>query len=124
MQRLLRTHWQALCLMIMLAVVFTASGCAQLGIAPADTFNKQLAVSVAINTEIRGTATTLLQLGKISRADAENVLAQTDVAREGLNVARSLSGTDLTSATGRLEATTAALRALQAYLIAKQGASK
>lgn len=125
MQRLFRTHWQALCLMIMLAVVLTAvQGCAALGVPPADTFNKQLAVSVAINTEIRGTATTLLQLGKISRADAENVLAQTDVAREGLNVARSLSGTDLTSATGRLEATTAALRALQAYLIAKQGASK
>lgn len=98
-------------------------GCAALGVPSPQTFNENLAVSIAANTSVRETATTLLQAKKISAADAENALKQTDVAREGLNVARSLSGTDLASAQGRLEATTAALKALQAYLATK-GAPK
>lgn len=97
-----------------------AAGCASLGVPTPQSFNENLAVSVAANTSVRETATTLLQAKKISAADAENVLKQTDVAREGLNVARSLSGSDLASAQSRLEATTAALKALQQYLLTKQ----
>lgn len=99
-------------------------GCSALGSATPDTFNQKLAVSVASVSEVRNTATTLLQAGKISVADAQNIQAQADVAREGLNVARGMSGVDLTNASSRLEVANAALRALQAYLITKQGASK
>lgn len=101
-------------------LMITISACSTFGVPTPETFNQNLAVSVAANTSVRETATTLLQAGKISAADAENVLKQTDVAREGLNVARSLSGTDLASAQGRLEAVSAALKAMQAYLAAKQ----
>ncbi len=98
------------------------TACAALGVASPETFNQKLAVSVATVTEVRNSAATLLMAGKISAADAQNVQAQADVAREGLNIARGLSGTDLSAASNRLEVTTVALRALQTYLIAKQGA--
>lgn len=97
------------------------TACAALGVESPTTFNQKLAVSVATVTEVRNTAATLLVAGKITAADAQNIQAQADVAREGLNVARSLAGTDVTAAGTRLEVTTAALRALQTYLIAKQG---
>jgi len=99
-------------------------GCAALGAPTPDTFNQKLAVGVASVTEARNTATTLLQAGKISVADAQNIQAQADVAREGLNVARGMSATDLTTANTRLEVASAALRALQAYLVTKQGGVK
>lgn len=98
------------------------AGCAALGSATPDTFNQKLAVSVASVTEVRHTATTLFQAGKITATDAQNVQAQADVAREGLNIARGMSGTDLSSASTRLEVANTALKALQAYLITKQGA--
>jgi len=105
-------------------LVMLVSACSTFGVPTPQTFNQNLAVSIAANTSVRETATTLLQAGKISAIDAQNIQAQADVAREGLNVARTLSGTDLASAQGRLEATTAALKALQAYLATKQGAPK
>jgi len=99
-------------------------GCAALGAPTPDTFNQKLAVSVASVTEVRNTAITLLRTEKISAADAQNIQAQADVAREGLNVARGMSATDLNSASTRLEVASAALRALQAYLVTKQGGVK
>lgn len=98
------------------------TACAALGVESPDTFNQRLAVAAASVTEVRNTATTLLVAGKISVADAQNIQQQADVAREGLNVARGLSATSIPAASTRLEVATAALRALQTYLIAKQGA--
>jgi hypothetical protein len=116
MKALRSTYW-VFCTLALALVV----GCAQMGVASPNTFNEKLAVAVAANTEVRSTAAVLLQAGKISAEDAKNVLAQTDVARQGLDVARSMAGTDLSTATSRLEATTAALKALQTYLTLKQG---
>lgn len=96
-------------------------GCAALGSPTPDTFNQKLAVAVASVSEVRGTAVTLLAVKKISVSDAKNIQAQADVAREGLDVARSMSGTNLSDATTRLEVANTALKALQAYLITKQG---
>jgi len=105
------------CVMLLALVV----GCAALGSATPDTFNQKLAVAVASVSEVRGTAVTLLAAKKISVDDAKNIQAQADVAREGLNVARGMSGTNLSDATTRLEVANTALKALQAYLITKQG---
>ena len=98
------------------------TACAAVGSATPDTFDQKLGVSIAGISEVRETATTLLQAGKITPADAQNVQAQADVARQALTVARGMAGTDLGSASTRLDATNAALKALQAYLIARQGA--
>ena len=96
-------------------------GCAALGSPTPDTFNQKLAVTVAGLSEVRNTATTLLTAKKISVDDAKNIQAAADVGREGLNVARGMSSTDLTQATTRLELVNASLRTLQAYLVSKQG---
>lgn len=106
-----------------LAVAFLI-GCAAIGSPTPDTFNQKLAVAVASVTEVRNTATTLLVAKKISAPDARNIQAQADVAREGLDVARGMSTTDLSEASTRLEVANTALRALQTYLLAKQGAVK
>lgn len=91
-------------------------GCASLGLPSPDTFNERLASSYAAVTEVRTSATTLLNANKLDVADAKNILEQTDNARSGLDVARSLSKTDITSANNRLIAITTTLTALQAYL--------
>ncbi len=109
---------------LFLAAAFIAvlAGCAALGSPTPDTFRQKLAVSVATVSEVRNTAATLYTAKKISAADAQNVQAAADVAREGLTVARSMSTTDLTEASTRLDLVNSSLRSLQSYLIAKQGA--
>jgi hypothetical protein len=80
------------------------------------TFNERIATGYVLVTTVRATATTLLNAGKLTADDGANVLQVTDVARDGLNVARALSATDLTSAEAKLAATNTALVALQQYL--------
>jgi hypothetical protein len=80
------------------------------------TFNERIAAGYVLVTTARATATTLLNAGKLTADDGANVLQVTDVARDGLNVARALSATDLTSAEAKLAATNTALVALQQYL--------
>jgi hypothetical protein len=63
----------------------------------------------------------LLQANKITPDDAQNVQNQADNARAGLDVARSLSKTDLNSAEAKLEATKIVIKALSDYLAKKQG---
>jgi hypothetical protein len=113
----------AVCLAPFLLALALVS-CAQMGVPTPTTFNQRLAVAVVTVTEVRNTAATLLAAGKISVEDAKNIQAQADVAREGLNVARGVSVTDLAAASTRLEAMNTVLHALQTYLIARQGAPK
>jgi hypothetical protein len=80
------------------------------------TFNERIAAGYVLVTTARATATTLLNAGKLTADDGTNVLQVTDVARDGLNVARTLAATDLTSAEAKLAATNTALVALQQYL--------
>lgn len=117
-------HLASLRLAFCLLVASVLIGCAALGVPAADTFKQNLALSVLANTAVRESATTLLATKKIDAADGENILKQTDVAREGLNVARSLGAVDLASAQGRLDAINATLKGYQKYLLEKQGSSK
>lgn len=96
-------------------------GCASLGLPSPESFNERLATGYSTVTETRTTATTLLTAGKITADDAQNIQAQADNARAGLDIARSLSKTDIASANTRLTAITTALTALQAYLTAQGG---
>lgn len=86
-------------------------------------FNTNLAIGYTTVTQVRATATSLLDAKKITSIDAQNVLQQTDVARAGLDIARSLSGTDMSTANGKLTATTTVLKALATYLASKGGGS-
>ncbi len=95
------------------------SACAQLGIPTADTFNERLAVAYSSVTQIRVTATSLLKAKQLTADDGQSVLTATDAARAGLDVARSLSKTDLKAADNRLTAARTALTALSTYLATK-----
>jgi len=101
---------------ILLAMSFVMSGCGQLGLPTANTFNQKAAVAIAAVSQIRDTATQLLTAGKISATDGENVLASTDAAMTGISLARSMQATNPTGADTKLQSVSAALTALQAYL--------
>jgi hypothetical protein len=90
--------------------------CAQLGVPAPQTFNEKLAAGYGAVTQVRTTATTLLEAKKISSDDAHNVLVTTDAARQGLDVARSLSKTDTSAAEGKVNAIRTTLTALAGYL--------
>jgi hypothetical protein len=91
-------------------------GCAQLGLPTPETFNERLAASYGAVTAARQSATTLLQQKRITAADAENILKQTDAARAGLDISRTMASTDLNAANARLNAVRSALTGLQTYL--------
>ena len=93
--------------------------CAQFGLPTPDTLNEKIAAAQGSVTQARITATQLLTAKKISVADAENVLKTTDVASEGITVARSLSAQDPNAAQARLTMIVTTLTAAQAYLASK-----
>ncbi len=94
--------------------------CAQLGLPTPDTMNEKIAAAQVSVTQLRTSATQLLQAGKISSSDATNVLTTTDAARAGIDVARTVSAQDPAAAQAKLTATVAVLSALQVYLASKQ----
>jgi len=103
--------------LIFIAAALTS--CAQLGIAPAETFAQKLAVGYSSVTAVRQSATTLLTAKKITADDAQNVQAQADNARAGLDIARTVSKTDPKAADAKLTSIRTLLTALSAYLATK-----
>jgi type IV pilus biogenesis protein CpaD/CtpE len=100
------------------------SSCAALqsmGLPAAETFNQKLVVAYSTVTQVRETAVVLLQSGKISADDAQNVQASADVARMGLDSARKTHIIDPNGATNKLTAIRTTLAALAAYLATKGG---
>lgn len=97
-------------------------GCSSLGVQP-KTFEDHVAVSISSVTQVRKVATLLLAAGKISKADAQNVQDQANLAREGVNIALAVRPTDPAAAQTKLTAAITVLRALDAYLAAKQQGS-
>lgn len=97
--------------------VLILSACAQLGLAPASTFEERLAYAVSQNAAVRQTAAVSLENGEISLEDAQRVLKLTDQVREGLDAARFAAGAgDVSTAEGRLQLATSILIELQNYL--------
>lgn len=101
-----------------LAVALAA--CAQLGLAPADTFNKRVAVAVTTVQTVSDAATASLQAGKLSLSDAKNVATTSRQALQAIDVATTLHATNAQAGEDKLAATLAILTALQSYL-ATQG---
>jgi len=99
-----------------IAALFALNACTAFGVRSPETFNERLAVGYVTVTTVRTTALSLLQSRQISVEDAENVQAQADNARAGLDIAVTLSGTDVTAAENRLAVSLTVLSALQSYL--------
>ena len=105
----------------LLTISVMLSSCAALGVPTATTFNERLAVGYGTVTQVRQSATTLLNAKKLTAEDGTNVLSATDSARAGLDVARTLSKTDMGAADSKLTAVRTVLTALQAYLVSREG---
>ncbi len=81
---------------VLIAVALTllalsCTGCQQLGLTPAETVNQKLAYSYVAVTQVRQTASGLLQQKQITVSDAKHVLAITDLARASLDKANALA---------------------------------
>jgi uncharacterized protein YjbK len=101
---------------IIAALAVVISGCAAFGVPQPQSFGERLAAGYVSVTTVRQTAKILLDGQVISSNDATNVQKQADVAREGLNVARTLDGID---AEKKIEAMLLVLDTAQSYLCAK-----
>jgi hypothetical protein len=84
-----------------------------------DTFNKRLGAAYVLNTAVRRASVSLMDAGKISAQDGENTMAANDAAKAGLDLAATMSKIDLAAADGKLNAVSATLMALSAYLTAR-----
>jgi hypothetical protein len=92
------------------------SACALLGGPPLESFGDRMAGGYVTTAGARTLTLTLLDGQVISSADAENVQAQADTAREGLDVASTLTGID---AENKLQASLIIAGAALNYLCTK-----
>jgi hypothetical protein len=99
-----------------LPLLIILAGCAALGVPTPQSFNERVAAGYVSVTGVRTTAATLLNGQVISSSDAENVQKQAEVAREALDVARTLPAID---AENKLTSALSILEAARAYLCAK-----
>lgn len=82
---------------------------------------KQISVAIAAVKGVRAVADQLLVTKKITATQAQDVQDKADIARKSLDVARSLIGTDTSTAVAKLNAATLILAELNEFLIAKGG---
>jgi hypothetical protein len=102
---------------LLLALALT--GCAQIGLQQAQSFDEKLAYSYAGIASIRSTTAASLMAGSIKLADAEQVQTLADQARTLLDSARALENSDATTANGKLLLASSILLQLQTYVAAK-----
>jgi hypothetical protein len=106
-----------------LLLLAALTSCAQLGLPTANTFQERLTAAVALNAEVRRSAAFLLDAKKLTVSDGQNVLEQTNNARAGLDIARTIGRADPAAGDSKLTSIRTVLLALQAYLATKQGAN-
>lgn len=94
-------------------LLISIAACSLLGVPEPRSFDERLAAGYVAVSALRVTTASLLDAGSIELADAENLLQQTDAARQGLDVSRALQGVE---AEDRLVMTLQVLAAAQAYL--------
>lgn len=98
-------------------LLFLLTACAQLGLAPASSFDQRLAYAVSQNAAVRNAAAVSLERQEIALEDAQRVLKITDEVRTALDAAKFAAGAgDVSTAEGRLQLATAILIELQSYL--------
>lgn len=92
-------------------------GCAQLGLAPAKSFDQQVAYGYSSVASVRVSTANALNSGLIKVDDAKQVQALADQARAGLDGARGAWVTgDTKTAMGRLQLANSVLTQLAVYL--------
>ncbi len=102
-------------------VLVALAACAQVGMQTPQTFNARLAAGYTTVQTVADGARTALAAGKITKADADNVVTSERTALAALSVASQLHATDPKAGEDKLSATLAILNALNAY-VTTQGA--
>lgn len=102
-----------------LLAVLLLAGCASLGLQEAKSFSDRIAYAEGVNTAIRDASTDALNAHSITSADMEHVMAINAQAKALLASARSLQGTDVQTAEGKLLTATKLLTELQTWLRAR-----
>lgn len=98
-----------------LLMVVLVAGCA--AFTPAKTFDEKLAYAYGTHTAVLQAATSGLQTGELTVADAEQVLKLADQTRALLDAAKLAAGTgDVSTAEGQLALAVNVLTELQNYL--------
>ena len=104
----------------LVSIVLLFFGCTALGLAPAKSFDQQLAYGYSTVASIRQSAANALTTGVIKVEDAEQVQKLADQARAGLDVARGASFKgDMTTAVGQLQLANNVLTQLAVFLQSK-----
>lgn len=104
--------------LLIASALLLLTACATFGPAP-KTFNQRLAVGITTVTAARTTALTLLTAGKINADDATNVNKQADVAREGLELARTIHASLPEQGDAKLLAVQLGIDGLKSYLCSR-----
>lgn len=112
-----RSHRQAA---VLVCLAWFATACAVLGVPTPESFNERAAAAYATTAAVRDSATDLLVAGRISVEDAENVQAQADNVRAGIDIARLAYAGDPPAAEDRLNAAIRILSALDVYLRSRE----
>src|SRR5260221_4998572 len=116
----------------LVAIVLSLSGCASLGLQTADTFNQKLAYAYGQTTAARKGAASVVNAScptpdtftsaacLSAVADGKHIQQMADEARKGLDLAKAYAvAGNLQQANVQLQLESAALTALQAYLLSK-----
>lgn len=114
-------HLRSLNFAICLLIAAALSACASLGMQTPDTFNKRVAAAYLTVQTIAETATAAVNTGKLSKADAANVVTTSRAALAAIGVASGLYATNPQAGEDKLAATLAILVALQSYVATQQG---
>jgi hypothetical protein len=98
----------------LVCILSVAQACAVMGAPSPKTFNERIAAGYISVTEVRRTATVLVQSNSISPDDAQNIQDSADKARTGLDLARTFGNTP--QGEDKLATTLIILTGLQQYL--------
>jgi DNA uptake protein ComE-like DNA-binding protein len=109
---------QTLRLPLLLALALLVS-CAQLGIAPAQSFDQKLAYAEQADAAVLTASTASLRAQQISSADHEKVIAMADQAKGFIDAAKLASNP--ADANAKLALATAVLTQIQTYITAHKG---
>lgn len=103
--------------MLMVPLLFLLCACAQLGLQPAESFNDRVGYAFATQTAVLSAATSALNAGDISSADAKTVMSISNNAKALIDSARVVHAAgDTKAADKKLTMAVSVLTELQNYL--------
>ncbi len=105
--------------LLTLVLLQCLAGCAALGLAPAKSFDEQLAYAYGTYTAVLQATATARDAGTLKPSDVQHVTAAADQVRGLLDGARSVETTNPKGAADRLHLATSILAELQTWLHGK-----